>query len=75
MQILDQIGGVNGEELPWEGQRLDDRTKAKMQMFRGALDSLLHRDPAQRPQMRDFYRVCRGILGDDYTQAPTDVVR
>lgn len=65
MQIMDQIEGVNGEMLPWEGERLTPNVRSKLRLFQDALLQLLHRDPEQRPSMKQFCRTCAGILGDN----------
>lgn len=61
---MDQIEGVNGEMLPWEGERLTDHVKSQLRLFQGSLLQLLHRDPHNRPSMKDFCRTCSHILGD-----------
>ena len=64
MQIMDQIEGVNGEVLPWEGERLTPQVKSQLRLFQDALLQLLHRDCAQRPSMAQFCRTCARIVGD-----------
>lgn len=56
MQIMDQIEGVNGEMLPWEGERLTPQVRSQLRLFQDALLQLLHRDPLQRPSMAQFCR-------------------
>lgn len=64
VQVMDQIEGVNGALLPWEGDRLTDAVRSKLRLFKGALLQLLHRDPLQRPSMREFCRTCSHVLGE-----------
>ena len=64
MQIMDQIQGVGGEGLPWEGERLTPQVQGRLRLFRGELLQLLHRDPLQRPSMAQFCRSCARVLGD-----------
>lgn len=64
MQIMDQIQGVNGEMLPWEGERLTPQVKSKLRLFHGTLLQLLHREPEERPSMKQFCRTCAKVLGD-----------
>ena len=64
MQIMDQIEGVRGGTLPWEGDRLTAQVRSKLRLFQDALLQLLHRDPRQRPSMARFCRTCAAILGE-----------
>lgn len=59
---MDQIQGVNGEQLPWEGERLTVRVMSQLRLFQDAL-KLLQRDPEQRPSMVQFCRTCSHMLG------------
>ena len=63
VQIKDQIQGVNGALLPWEGERLTPRVKSQLRLFQDSLLKLLHRDPLQRPSMAQFCRTCSHMLG------------
>lgn len=67
-QIMDQIEGVNGGHLPWEGDRLTRGTMQQLKMFQGEVLRLLDRDPLRRPSLRAFHRTCRSVLGDVSTQ-------
>jgi hypothetical protein len=64
MQVMDQIEGVNGMQLPWEGENLTEINRKKMSLYKGALLQLLDRNPLKRPTMRAFHRTCQNILGD-----------
>lgn len=61
---MDQIESSGGERLPWEGERLTEHVRGQLQLFQGALLQLLHRDPRQRPSVREFCRTCGHMLGD-----------
>ena len=65
VQIKDQIQGVNGAVLPWEGERLTERVKGQLRLFQDALLQLLHHDPLQRPSMAQFCRTCSRMLGGE----------
>lgn len=62
---MDQLEGVNGEMLPWEGERLTKQINRNLRLFKGTLLQLLSRDPRERPSMSQFYRSCARILGDE----------
>lgn len=72
MQVMNELAGTEGAELPWEGIRLTPQIQNKLQLFQGSVLQLLHRDPAQRPSMRQFCRICSKVLGEN-TEVPTQV--
>jgi hypothetical protein len=59
---MDRIEGLNGQELPWEGQNLTPANRRQLGVFRGTLMELLNRDPAERPSMENFCDTCNRVL-------------
>jgi hypothetical protein len=62
MQVMDQIQGRHGRMLPWEGSNLTPRDRAKLGVFASSVLKLLDRDPAKRPSMAKFCRICERVL-------------
>lgn len=62
VQVLDQIEGVNGQQLPWEGANLTQEMRTQLGIFRGGVLRMLHRDPQQRPSMEEFCTSCDHVL-------------
>lgn len=62
VQVMDQIQGVNGGEMPWEGSRLTREKRNALGVFRDSLLMLLNRDPALRPSMAQFCETCNLVL-------------
>jgi hypothetical protein len=62
MQIMDQIEGRNGKQLPWEGMCLLDEHKKCLGVFRDSLMMLLICDPAMRPSMQQLHENCEALL-------------
>jgi hypothetical protein len=62
MQIMDQIEGRNGKQLPWEGLSLLDEHKKHLGVCRDSLMMLLSRDPSMRPSMEQLYDNCEALL-------------
>jgi hypothetical protein len=62
MQVMDQIEGCNGKQLPWEGENLSDVKGRCLGLFRESVLMLLRRDPSKRPSMEQFYKHCENML-------------
>jgi hypothetical protein len=62
MQIMDQIEGRNGKQLPWEGLSLLEKHKKCLGVFRESLMMLLSRDTSMRPSMEQLYENCEALL-------------
>jgi hypothetical protein len=62
MQIMDQIEGRNGKQLPWEGEGLSAEHKKCLGVCRDNLMMLLSRDPTMRPSMEQLYGDCEALL-------------
>jgi hypothetical protein len=62
MQIMDQIEGRNGKQLPWEGEGLSAEQKKCLGVCRDSLMMLLSRDPSMRPSMEQLYGDCEALL-------------
>jgi hypothetical protein len=62
MQIMDQIEGRNGKQLPWEGLSLLAEHKKCLGVFRESLMMLLSRDVSMRPSMEQLYENCEALL-------------
>ena len=67
VQIMDRITGANEKQLPWEEDNNRAYFRHKLGIFRNDLLSLVARDPAARPTMRQFSIACAGILSDGST--------
>lgn len=67
LQVLDQIEGVNGQQLPWEGAALTPERRTMLGIFRSILLRLLHRDAQQRPSMQEFCTACDRVLASGTT--------
>jgi hypothetical protein len=62
MQVMDQIEGLNGKLLPWEGANMTDEIRSCLGLFKESLLMLLSRDPAKRPSIELFYKTCASML-------------
>jgi hypothetical protein len=62
VQVMDRIQGLNGLQLPWEGDNLTTANRRKLGIFKGSLLKLLDRDPAERPSMEEFCDACTRVL-------------
>jgi hypothetical protein len=62
MQIMDQIEGRNGKQLPWEGLSLLDEHKKCLGVCRDSLMMLLSRDTSMRPSMEQLHETCEALL-------------
>jgi hypothetical protein len=62
MQIMDQIEGRNGKQLPWEGESLNDEHRKSLGVCRDSLMMLLSRDSSMRPTMQQLYENCEALL-------------
>jgi hypothetical protein len=62
VQVMDQIEGVNGRQLPWEGAKLTSHNRRRLGLFRASISMLLSRDPAKRPSMEEFCDACDRVL-------------
>jgi hypothetical protein len=62
MQIMDQIEGRNGKQLPWEGASLRTEHKKCLGVFRDSLMMLLSRDSSMRPSMEHLHESCEALL-------------
>lgn len=62
MQVMDQIEGLKGMELPWEGRSLSAANRRRLGIIKGRVFSLLSRDPAKRPSMEQFCDSCNRVL-------------
>jgi hypothetical protein len=62
LQVMDQIEGRNGEQLPWERDTLSAEDRGSLGRFRESLMMLLSRNSALRPSMEEFYNSCEHIL-------------
>jgi hypothetical protein len=60
--VMDRIQGLNGLQLPWEGDNLTTANRRKLGIFKGSLLKLLDRDPAERPSMEEFCDACTRVL-------------
>lgn len=66
MQVMDRIQGLNGLKLPWEGA-MPQPTRHKLGFFRETILSLLARNPAERPTMKEFFVSCEHVLAGSKT--------
>ena len=64
---MDQIQGLNGEMMAWEGNRLTPAKRNALGVFRNSLLKLLNHDPAQRPSMAQFCETCNRVLSGGTT--------
>jgi hypothetical protein len=62
MQLMDRIEGLNGQELPWEGQGVTTAIRRRLGIFKDPIISLLSRDPSDRPSMSEFCDSCNRVL-------------
>jgi hypothetical protein len=62
MQLMDQIEGRNGEQLPWESDTLSAEDRNCLGRYRDSLMMLLSRNSAVRPSMEEFYNSCEHVL-------------
>jgi hypothetical protein len=62
VQVMDRIEGLNGKELPWEGEGLTPAIRRSLGIFRAPILKLLSRDPAERPSMSEFCDSCNRVL-------------
>ena len=53
---------VGETALPWEDARWAPSLLRKFGLFKEVCLELLHRDPCQRPTMREFIQNCRHVL-------------
>jgi hypothetical protein len=67
MQVMDQIQGLKGRQLPWEGANLTAVNRSRLGIFRGSVLMLLSRDPAKRPSMQQFCETCDRVLAGSST--------
>lgn len=67
VQVAAQLRG--DKELPWEGERLCQKTRRQLGIFCRAVLGLLHRDPAQRARMDDFCDTCNDVVMSSTTMA------
>lgn len=68
---MDRIEGVNGRELPWEGASFTSREgvnkRRRLGIFKATVSTLLARDPARRPSMKQFCDSCNRVLAGSTT--------
>jgi serine/threonine protein kinase len=62
MQAMDRIEGLNGKQLPWEGQGNTRAIRKRLGIFKAPIISLLSRDPLERPSMAEFCNSCNRVL-------------
>jgi hypothetical protein len=62
MQIMDMIEGIDGKQLPWEGNSLSAWHRKCLGVFRDSLMMLLSRDSTMRPSMEQLYENCEALL-------------
>lgn len=62
VQVMDQIQGVNGQKMAWEGSKLTSKKRNALGVFRNSLLKLLNREPALRPSMAEFCDTCNRVL-------------
>lgn len=68
---MDQIEGVGGKGLPWEGANLTAQHRRCLGIFKASVTTLLSRDPSKRPSMKQFCDSCDRVLaGNTTVQAP-----
>ena len=59
---MNEIEGLNGRQLPWEGGNLTADVRSKLGIFRGDILKLLERDPERRLGVGAFCTSCSRIL-------------
>jgi hypothetical protein len=59
---MDRIEGLNGQQLPWEGEGITPAIKRCLGIFKTPIISLLSRDPSARPSMSEFCDSCNRVL-------------
>jgi hypothetical protein len=59
---MDCIEGLNGQELPWEGEGITTVIKRRLGIFKTPTINLLSRNPSERPSMSQFCESCYWVL-------------
>lgn len=59
---MDQIEGLNGQELPFEGSLLTPKVRQNLGVFKHLVLLLLARNPQERPSIAEFCETCSRIL-------------
>eukprot|EP00892_Ulva_mutabilis_P002882 jgi/Ulvmu1/12595/UM092_0025.1 len=65
-----QIAGEGGERLPWEDRESAPRIIGALGALKRHILQLVSRDPAQRPSMPEFGRVCNRLLHSTASVSP-----
>lgn len=63
--MIEQL--VGEKPLPWEEEGTARALLARAARFRGAMLTLLHRDPAHRPSADAFMQHCHSLLASTTT--------
>lgn len=70
-QVMDEIQGVNGQLLPFEGALLTTKIKRRLGVFKNLVLLLLARNPEDRPTMAQFCASCDRVLAGSTTDTGT----
>ena len=62
VQVMDQIEGIKGQNLPWEDACMTSTNRKRLGAFRNPIVALLSRDPSQRPSLAHFCATCHRVL-------------
>ena len=71
VQVMDQLEGLGGKELPWEGTSLTAQRRRCLGVFKASIVMLLSRDPSKRPSMSQFCDSCDRARWQHYCASPT----